>query len=301
MAAKNKENLQKLLEFLDKSILHEPENKWFLENLRDKLIPASDERINRIYEFCIEDIIKKQAEEFYKDFILTDLKDVLIKDFIRMEHWRRRNNLDEFGMAVFQQIECIINKLGSDTIISNVYTNTKNALCYVDYSDPKVSNRYPKSKYSIGQFVFFDPDKYKDLIHKTLPVLPVYYKFKVINYYICHKASLQMSEYNQFSDEMKIFSEIYALRNKNHRGNNQTNEEIDKLKNFEDNPSRAFLTITAFLSWFINSVNQGYPLSKELLDFAKQEFSEPKPLTPSLRFTGEKIPLEQLERGRRRR
>ena len=299
--AKNKENLQKLLEFLDKSILHEPENKWFVENLRSKLIYTSDGRIDRIYEYCIEDIIKKQAEEFYEDFVLTDLKDVLVHDFIKMEHWRRRNNLDEFGLAVFQQIECIINKLGNDTTISNVYSATKNALCYVDYSDPKVSNRYAKSKYSIGQFIFFDPKKYADLIHKTLPVLPVYYKFKVIDYYICHKASLQMSEYNQFSDEMSIFSEIYALRNKNHRGNNSTQEEKDKLKNFEDNPSRAFLTITAFLSWFIESVNKGYPLSKELIDFAKQDFSEPKPLAPSPRFTGEKIPIEQLERSKRRR
>lgn len=103
--AKNKENLQKLLEFLDKSILHEQDNKWFVEKLRSKLLSSPDGRIDRIYEYCIEDIIRKQAEEFYVDFVLADIKDTLVKDFIRMEHWRRRNNLDEFGLAVFQQIE----------------------------------------------------------------------------------------------------------------------------------------------------------------------------------------------------
>lgn len=191
--------------------------------------------------------------------------------------------------------------MGNDTTLSNIYSDTKNALCYVDYSNPIVSNRYIKSTYSIGQFIFNKPDKYAKYIRDIIGSLPVYYKFKVINYYICHTASLQMPEYNQFSDEMKIFSEIYALRNKNHRGNSQTEEEKDKLKNFEGNPSRAFLTMTAFLSWFIKSVNKGFPMSQDLIEFSKQKFPDPKPFPPSLRPTGEKVPLEQLGRGRKGR
>lgn len=301
MGAKNKENLQKLLEFLRHSVLNESSNKWFVEELRTIIAPNLNAKVDDIYEYCIEEIIKQQAQEFYKDFVIHDLQETLIQDFIRMEHWRRRNNLDEFGMAVFQQIEGIINYLGNNKVLNDIYVLTKNALCYVDYSNPIVTNRYSKSTYSIGQFIFYDPKKYSELGHKSLSLLPTYYKFKVIDYYICHQASLQMSQYNQFSEEMNLLSMIYALRNKNHRGNEATMEELAKLKPLEDNPSRAFLTLTTFLTWFIDSVQQGYPISKELIEFSKQNFPEPKALAPSLRFTGEKLSIDQLERGRRRR
>lgn len=45
MAAKNKENLLKLLEFLDKSILNEKENQWFVEELRKRITPVKNNSI----------------------------------------------------------------------------------------------------------------------------------------------------------------------------------------------------------------------------------------------------------------
>ena len=40
-----------------------------------------DERIYQIYEYCIEKILQKQAEEFYADFPLKTIIPTLISDF----------------------------------------------------------------------------------------------------------------------------------------------------------------------------------------------------------------------------
>ena len=80
-------------------------------------------------------------------------------------------------------------------------------------------------------------------------------------------------QFDQFVGENRIFGELYALRNRVHRGNDLTEKEIERTKQVESNPSRGFLTLTAFLTWFIDSVNKGYPLSNELVTFSKTDFS----------------------------
>ena len=68
----------------------------FNEELRKKLGIASsassalidDDRLNQIYEYCIEEIIRKQAEDFYKEFPVTSIVSTLIDDYVRMESFR---------------------------------------------------------------------------------------------------------------------------------------------------------------------------------------------------------------------
>lgn len=267
----NKENLRKLLNFLNAEIIHKPENRWFSEELYKIIYPISETKISEIHEQCIESILKAQATEFYKDFVIEDIRPQLIVDFIKMEHWRRRNNIQEFGIAIFQQIECIINRLSQDDTLCEVFRTMMDALCFVDSFNPEVVNRYEKSSYTIGQLLFMqdEPTKSKEI----LPQQWTYDKFKAINYFVCHKACLTYFQFNQFVEENNIFSEIYALRNLNHRGNELTDKERERLKKIEENPSRAFLTFISFLSWFIDSINNGFPLSEELKKYALTDFS----------------------------
>ena len=116
----NREYLKKLLDFLRERILPIPGNQWFAKELYKLLAPASDARISDIHEQCIESILTQQANEFYKDFVIADLRPQLIADFIKMEHWRRRNNIYEFSLAMYQQVECIVN-----------YISRNNTLCEV--------------------------------------------------------------------------------------------------------------------------------------------------------------------------
>ena len=189
----------------------------------------------------------------------------------RQEIGHRRNNIQEFGLAIFQQIECITNRLSQDDTLCEVFRTMMDALCYVDSFNPMVVNRYEKSSYTIGQLLFMHdaPTKSKEI----LPQQWTFDKFKAINYFVCHKACLTYFQFNQFVEENNIFSEIYALRNLNHRGNELTDKERERLQKIEGNPSRTFLTFISFLSWFIDSVNNGFPLSKELKEYAQTDFS----------------------------
>lgn len=267
----NREYLKKLLDFLRERILPIPGNQWFAKELYKLLGPASDARISDIHEQCIESILTQQANEFYKDFVIADLRPQLIADFIKMEHWRRRNNIYEFSLAMYQQVECIVNYISRNNTLCEVFHTMMDCLCFVDAYPPTVDNRNPKSSYTVAQLLFMHdaPTKSKEI----LPSLWAYDKFKAINYFVCHQTMLTNYQFDQFVGENRIFGELYALRNRVHRGNDLTEKEIERTKQVEINPSRGFLTLTAFLTWFIDSVNKGYPLSNELVTFSKTDFS----------------------------
>ena len=267
----NREYLKKLLDFLRERILPIPGNQWFAKELYKLLAPASDARISDIHEQCIESILTQQANEFYKDFVIADLRPQLIADFIKMEHWRRRNNIYEFSLAMYQQVECIVNYISRNNTLCEVFHTMMDCLCFVDAYPPTVDNRNPKSSYTVAQLLFMHdaPTKSKEI----LPSLWAYDKFKAINYFGCHQTMLTNYQFDQFVGENRIFGELYALRNRVHRGNDLTEKEIERTKQVEINPSRGFLTLTAFLTWFIDSVNKGYPLSNELVTFSKTDFS----------------------------
>ena len=267
----NREYLKKLLDFLRERILPIPGNQWFAKELYKLLAPASDARISDIHEQCIESILTQQANEFYKDFVIADLRPQLIADFIKMEHWRRRNNIYEFSLAMYQQVECIVNYISRNNTLCEVFHPMMDCLCFVDAYPPTVDNRNPKSSYTVAQLLFMHdaPTKSKEI----LPSLWAYDKFKAINYFVCHQTMLTNYQFDQFVGENRIFGELYALRNRVHRGNDLTEKEIERTKQVESNPSRGFLTLTAFLTWFIDSVNKGYPLSNELVTFSKTDFS----------------------------
>ncbi|MDE6642974.1 MAG: hypothetical protein K2K27_02630 [Muribaculaceae bacterium] len=294
----NKENLRKLLDFLQSHILSNPSNHWFAKDLYKILAPISDARISDIHEQCIEAILKEQATEFYKDFVIPEIRPQLISDFIKMEHWRRRNNIREFGLAAFQQIEGIINRLSLNNTLDEVSRNMMNAPCYIeDNNIPNVINRKSNSTYTISQLLFIDQDKIITKSHRILSEHWIIDKFKVINYFICHKACLTNHQFNQFVNENSLFGEIYALRNLNHRGNELTENDKERLKNFKANPSRAFLTITSFLCWFVDSINQGYPLSNELIEFSKTESFQMKKPSIDLKILG-KIEIKEYDKKR---
>ena len=267
----NREYLKKLLDFLRERILPIPGNQWFAKELYKLLAPASDARISDIHEQCIESILTQQANEFYKDFVIADLRPQLIADFIKMEHWRRRNNIYEFSLAMYQQVECIVNYISRNNTLCEVFHTMMDCLCFVDAYPPTVDNRNPKSSYTVAQLLFMHdaPTKSKEI----LPSLWAYDKFKAINYFVCHQTMLTNYQIDQFVGDNRIFGELYALRNRVHRGNDLTEKEIERTKQVESNPSRGFLTLTAFLTWFIDSVNKGYPLSNELVTFSKTDFS----------------------------
>lgn len=269
----NRENLSKLLTFLKERIFSRTENRWFSEALLAELSPSCSDKISDIYEQCIESILTEQANEFYKDFVIDELRPQLIRDFIKMEHWRRRNDIGEFGMALYQQIECVINYISNDPIMESVYRSLMNAPAFVLFEAKSIFERYiaPPTKHTttIKEFIF-EGDKHNSSA-KTLAEQGAYMKFKCINFFICRQAF--MSPNPQFKVDNNMFSNIYALRNTNHRGNIINEYDSRQIDTINENHSRTFLTFTAFLAWFIDQVNKGWPLSENLIKLAEIDFS----------------------------
>lgn len=114
---------------IEKIYLLTKQDVEFNEELRKKLGIASsassalidDERLNQIYEYCIEKIIRKQAEDFYKDFPITSIVSTLIDDYVRMESFRRKDNFGDFCLALYQQIENITNKICESSVLCRSY------------------------------------------------------------------------------------------------------------------------------------------------------------------------------------
>ena len=111
----------------------------FNEELRKKLGIASsassalidDDRLNQIYEYCIEEIIRKQAEDFYKEFPVTSIVSTLIDDYVRMESFRRKDNFGDFCLALYQQIENITNKICESSVLAEITDKMWGHLAYV--------------------------------------------------------------------------------------------------------------------------------------------------------------------------
>ena len=74
---------QKIHQLVEK--LKENNDVDLLDYLQEEIGIYSDDKINHIYEYCIERIIEKQACEFYADFPLKEIVSSLRNDFVRME------------------------------------------------------------------------------------------------------------------------------------------------------------------------------------------------------------------------
>ena len=83
---------EKLNSTLDKIIRLCGQNVEFDKELRKRLgvapsasvLPISDERIDQIYEYCIEKVVSKHARYFYSDFPFSSIRDGLMDEFCRM-------------------------------------------------------------------------------------------------------------------------------------------------------------------------------------------------------------------------
>lgn len=114
-----------------------------------------DERLDEIYELCIEKIIRKQGEEFYADFPITSLCPTLAYDYNRMERFRRKDDFGDFCLAMYQQIENITNYICSDPVVDKVASKMWAYPAYIKTGEgiiPTLENR--TGTYVIAKLLF---------------------------------------------------------------------------------------------------------------------------------------------------
>lgn len=259
---RRKEDLKKLLAFVG-NIIREPGNSWFAEELYRILAPSSDSRIKDIHEQCVETILNQQAEEFYHDFPISEIKDQLISDYNKMGHWQRRNNFQEFCMALYQQLECIVNYLCKQETNILIWRNIRNANFFVDLNANDIRVR-GKGK-TIKESVIYKSENYD----KELNELPAMDKFKAALFLIVYKTNVTWNNKDTYNSDFNIGNDIYRLRNMNHRGSESTDNQSIRINKALENPIRTMIQYLEFYARFISGVISGYALSVEIIEFAE--------------------------------
>lgn len=278
----------KLMSTIDKITRLTQQNAEFDMELRKQLNVASansvlseDERINQIYEYCIEKIIRKQANEFYTDFPLQSIKDTLIGDFIRMESFRRKDNFGDFCLSLYQQIECITNKLCEKKDLSDITEKMWGQPAYLKIEKDKEPSIYSRSgDYTIASLLFGKTNAFEKS-RKSLQAQYAIDKIRTIVYFLGYKAKMKNSDFDSFLEITSLLNDIYQCRNMNHRGNTQNQWEKDTYDKIIPLKSLYYFKFLGVLAQYVEYIKEGWGYIPELKKYSdsieKQKISAPQP------------------------
>ena len=285
----------KLMSTIDKIARLTQQNTEFDMELRKRLNVASansvlsdDERINDIYEYCIEDIIKKQATEFYADFPLQTIKDRLIGDYIRMELFRRKDNFEDFCLSLYQQIECMTNKLCENKDLSDITEIMWGHPAYLKIEKGKDTSIYNRGgDYTIASLLFPGNNKQSgntNAFVKSRISLQTQYamdKIRTIVYFLGYKAMMKSGDYDSFVEITSLLNDIYQCRNMNHRGNSQNQWEKETFDRIFPLKSLYYFKFLGVLAQYVEYIKEGWGYIPELKKYSesieKQNISAPQP------------------------
>ena len=280
---------------IDKIARLTQQNTEFDMELRKRLNVASansvlsdDERINDIYEYCIEDIIKKQATEFYADFPLQTIKDLLIGDYIRMESFRRKDNFEDFCLSLYQQIECMTNKLCENKDLSDITEIMWGHPAYLKIEKGKDTSIYNRGgDYTIASLLFPGNNKQSgntNAFVKSRISLQTQYamdKIRTIVYFLGYKAMMKSGDYDSFVEITSLLNDIYQCRNMNHRGNSQNQWEKETFDRIFPLKSLYYFKFLGVLAQYVEYIKEGWGYIPELKKYSesieKQNISAPQP------------------------
>lgn len=257
---------------IDKIVQLSKQNQEFDTELRKRLKITSsakpsfieDERITKIYEYCIEDVIRSQAMNFYKDFPLKPIIPTLVEDFIRMESFRRKDNFGDFCLALYQQIECITNNLCAESSLSTIVENMMGCCAYVESGqviEIKIENRQ-NTKYTIAKHLFNKKHEEKSKI--TLQKQSATDKMKILVYFVGYKTMMKPYDYWPYREFTELLSDIYQCRNMNHRGNKPSEWEQSILNRISPLKSFYYFKFLGGLAQYVDYIKKGVDYIPEL-------------------------------------
>ena len=243
---------------IEKIYLLTKQDAEFNEELRKKLgITSSassaiidDERLSQIYEYCVEKIIAEQAENFYKEFPIKDVANQLKLDFLRMECFRRKNQFEDYSLALYQQIECIVNSIFSQ----ESFVKTINLL----WNNPSYSTK-KGGKRTIANEIFGSGDYLTSGLERAKNnQYSAKDKIRCVVYFIGGFWYSNSYPAN-FVKLSELLLDIYLCRNTNHRGSAQNPIVDEKIKAFHESFTCSYFLFNAALVEFVRIIQNGYP------------------------------------------
>lgn len=237
--------------------------------------------MKEIYELCLSKILREHAEGFYKGFPIESIKDSLIEDFIKMEECKKHGDFDGFCRHMYLQIEYISNYLAKEYALQDAIKLMLDISPYIDPRNPGVANRNSLNQdkpYTIRNLLFSKPSEadirennYKcaGVSEFDLTKLTAMNKFKCIWFFVGLRSYMRNFEYEEWKEMCDDISDLYNYRNKDsHRGSDVqpwVQATYDKIT-----PKKDIYTIRFYSDFykFIDKISTGYPIPKELLDYA---------------------------------
>ena len=294
---------EKLKATIEKIVLLSRQNTEFDKGLRKRLNIASantvisDDKMVQIYEYCIERIIHKQAEEFYSDFPMKSIVPFLISDFARMESFRRKDNFGVFCLSLYQQIECITNKLCENATLTEIVDKMWGCAAYISSGkdvNPNLSMR-ASSNYSIADLIF-GTNKALEKSQSTLQSQFAIDKVKILIYFLGYKAMMKNSDYDSYKEITTLLSDIYTCRNMNHRGNTLNKWEKEVLDRIMPLKSFYYFKFLGALAQYLEYIKTGLAFVPEIKKYC--DTIEKKKVVPHINILGT---IELKDDGRRRK
>lgn len=276
--AQNKEQLDKLLGFIS-AIIQEPGNEEFTKKLRALVSPngepnalavsaESNSKIDYIYELCIERIIHDQAVRFYNEFPIAELRPTLIADFVRMEHFRRKDNFDDFCLAMYQQIECITSHFIKNPVYVGIVSKMMDYSAYTPDGifEVRFSPDQTGKLYKVGDLLFGKEDTQNRFMLIDDPKQYATNKTNSVLYFVGYQAKMKNSDYNEFVFYREMLNKIYLCRNRNHRGNTPTSYQQGIYNEIDPYKSEFYLKFLGVLAFYVGSVRCGYAHLQHIKD-----------------------------------
>lgn len=265
---------EKLISTLNKISRLCSQNTEFDMELRKRLsitssanaLPVDDERIVQIYEYCIEKVVRKQAQEFYSDFPIPSVRSLLIEDFCRMETFRRKDNFGDFCLSLYQQIECMTNSLCTNNDLNIIAERMWGHPAYIKTGQgitPSLELR-ADNDYSVASCVFPGINKKTGLpyaVEKSKSSLQSLYandKIRCVVYFLGYKAAMKSSDYDNYKEFTSLLSDLYQCRNMNHRGNALTSWEKNTLDQILPYKAVYYLKFLGALTLYVEQIKRGW-------------------------------------------
>lgn len=237
-------------------------------------VSTQDKKIDEVYEYCIEKVLKEQAKDFYLDFPLKSILPTLINDFVRMESFRHKDNFEDFCLALYQQIERMTNLLCTNKELGTIAEKMWSCPAYVKYdkeTPATIDNRV--GTYTIASLVF--PGTGKNGLYavekskQNIQTLSAMDKTKVVLYFLGYKAAMRSNDYENFIKISQYLKDIYQCRNLNHRGNTLLSWEKEALNRILPLKSFHYCIYLGVLSQYVQYIKDGLKELPAILKYAE--------------------------------
>ena len=237
-----------ILEYIDKieQFAKKPENGWLLAELERRF--GSGEKIDEIYEYCIERVIREQAEQFYKFFPIKELIPSLVEDLCRMERYKRDDNFQDFCLAAFQQVEYITNWFCQSQEFMDLYESRRDKnCCFKDKDGNPIC--------TIRELIVSTSDKEKYDKRKDLPLMSLYFneRIRAVLYFVFFEEKTTKYVFDSKYNEM---NELYQCRNLNHRGGELSDYQENLISEILPHQYQYYLKFTGLLFDYIEHISQ---------------------------------------------